>query len=153
MYKHVLVAVDLSDESEFLLKKAVGIAKRNDAQLSIIHVDVNFSDLYTGLIDVNMSSMQDRISSETQKALINLAEHAGYPIKEKLKKMLLLLFSVFPNILFSAPPLFQPAFSKMIWTILWCPAISQKWRLKGRKRSRLTKHRRQSQSYLKKLPI
>ena len=63
MYKHVLVAVDLSDESEFLLKKAVGIAKRNDAQLSIIHVDVNFSDLYTGLIDVNMSSMQDRISS------------------------------------------------------------------------------------------
>ena len=35
MYKHVLVAVDLSDESEFLLKKAVGIAKRNDAQLSI----------------------------------------------------------------------------------------------------------------------
>ena len=28
MYKHVLVAVDLSDESEFLLKKAVGIAKR-----------------------------------------------------------------------------------------------------------------------------
>ena len=57
MYKHVLVAVDLSDESEFLLKKAVGIAKRNDAQLSIIHVDVNFSDLYTGLIDVNMSSI------------------------------------------------------------------------------------------------
>ena len=57
MYKHVLVAVDLSDESEFLLKKAVGIAKRNDAQLSIIHVDVNFSDLYTGLIDVfNTSS-------------------------------------------------------------------------------------------------
>ena len=50
MYKHVLVAVDLSDESEFLLKKAVGIAKRNDAQLSIIHVDVNFSDLYTGLL-------------------------------------------------------------------------------------------------------
>lgn len=84
MYKHVLVAVDLSEESEFLLKKAVGVAKRNDAKLSIIHVDVNFSDLYTGLIDVNMSSMQDRISSETQKALLDLAENAGYPIQEKL---------------------------------------------------------------------
>ena len=80
MYKHVLVAVDLSWRKwNFYSKKAVGIAKRNDAQLSIIHVDVNFSDLYTGLIDVNMSSMQNRISSETQKALINLAEHAGYP--------------------------------------------------------------------------
>ncbi|OOF37136.1 universal stress protein UspA [Rodentibacter heidelbergensis] len=84
MYKHVLVAVDLSDESAFLIKKAAGIAKRHEAKLSIIHVDVNFSDLYTGLIDVNMSSMQDRISSETQKALLDLAEYAGYPISEKL---------------------------------------------------------------------
>lgn len=84
MYKHVLVAVDLSDESEFLVKKAVGIAKRHEAKLSIIHVDVNFSDLYTGLIDVNMYSMQDRISSETQKALLELAEQADYPILEKL---------------------------------------------------------------------
>ena len=68
MYNHVLVAVDLSDESTFLLEKAAKIAKRNDAKLSIIHVDVNFSDLYTGLIDVNMSSMQDRISTETHQA-------------------------------------------------------------------------------------
>ena len=84
MYNHVLVAVDLSDESTFLLEKAAKIAKRNDAKLSIIHVDVNFSDLYTGLIDVNMSSMQDRISTETHQALTQLAEQAGYPITEKL---------------------------------------------------------------------
>ena len=84
MYKHVLVAVDLSEESLVLLKKAVGVAKRHEAKLSIIHVDVNFSDLYTGLIDVNMSSMQDRISTETQKALLDLAESADYPISEKL---------------------------------------------------------------------
>ncbi len=84
MYKHVLVAVDLSEESPVLLKKAVGVAKCHEAKLSIIHVDVNFSDLYTGLIDVNMSSMQDRISTETQKALLDLAESADYPISEKL---------------------------------------------------------------------
>lgn len=84
MYKHVLVAVDLSDESVILLEKAAGVAKRNEAKLSIIHVDVNFSDLYTGLIDVNMSSMQDRISSETQQSLTQLAEQAGYPVTEKL---------------------------------------------------------------------
>ena len=84
MYKHILVAVDLSEESPFLLKKAVGVAKRHDAKLSIIHVDVNFSDLYTGLIDVNMVSMQDRISSETQQALLQLSEQAGYPVSEKL---------------------------------------------------------------------
>ncbi|MDH2926130.1 universal stress protein UspA [Lonepinella koalarum] len=84
MYKHILVAVDLSDESPKLLKKAASIAERHNAKLSIIHVDVNFSDLYTGLIDINMSSMQDRISTETQQALLQLAEQAGYPIGEKL---------------------------------------------------------------------
>ncbi|WP_439243258.1 MULTISPECIES: universal stress protein UspA [unclassified Lonepinella] len=84
MYKHILVAVDLSDESPRLVKKAASIAERHNAKLSIIHVDVNFSDLYTGLIDVNMTSMQDRISSETQQALLQLADQAGYPIGEKL---------------------------------------------------------------------
>lgn len=48
MYKHVLVAVDLSDESQFLLEKAAGVARRNEAKLSIIHVDVNFSDFIQG---------------------------------------------------------------------------------------------------------
>ncbi|TCP95616.1 universal stress protein A [Cricetibacter osteomyelitidis] len=84
MYTHVLVAVDLSEESSFLLEKAVKVAKRNEAKLSIIHVDVNFSDLYTGLIDVNMSSMQDRISTETHQALTQLADQAGYPVAERL---------------------------------------------------------------------
>ena len=84
MYKHILVAVDLSEDSPVLLKKAVDIAKRHEAKLSMIHVDVNFSDLYTGLIDINMASMQDRISIETQEALNKLAESADYPITEKL---------------------------------------------------------------------
>ncbi|PJG86086.1 universal stress protein UspA [Conservatibacter flavescens] len=84
MYNHVLVAVDLSEESAVLLNKAAGVAKRNEAKLSIIHVDVNFSDLYTGLIDVNMSSMQDRISTENHQALTQLADQAGYPVTEKL---------------------------------------------------------------------
>ncbi|MCX9458216.1 universal stress protein, partial [Vibrio cholerae] len=46
-YQHLLVAVDLSPESHYLLKKAIGVAKRNDAKVSLIHVDVNYSDLYT----------------------------------------------------------------------------------------------------------
>lgn len=45
---------------------------------------MNFSDLYTGLIDVNMSSIQDRISTETHQALIELSEQSTYPVSEKL---------------------------------------------------------------------
>ncbi len=83
-YHHVLVAVDLSPESEKLVQKAVSLAKPYNAKVSIIHVDVNYSDLYTGLIDVNLGDMQKRISQETSQALTHLANQAGYPFSEIL---------------------------------------------------------------------
>ncbi|MGL4860419.1 MAG: universal stress protein UspA [Enterobacteriaceae bacterium] len=83
-YKHILVAVDLSPESNTLVSKAVSMAQPYNAKVSLIHVDVNYSDLYTGLIDVNLGDMQQRISEETQHALLDLSQNAGYPISETL---------------------------------------------------------------------
>lgn len=83
-YKHILVAVDLSPESKVLLDKAVSMAKPYDAKVSMIHVDVNYSDLYTGLIDVNLGDMQQRITDETRGALKKLSAEANYPIQETL---------------------------------------------------------------------
>ncbi|OBU03386.1 universal stress protein UspA [Morganella psychrotolerans] len=83
-YKHILVAVDLSPESEVLVSKAVSMAKPYDAKVSLIHVDVNYSDLYTGLIDVNLGDMQQRITEETSNSLKNLAKNSGYEIQEML---------------------------------------------------------------------
>ncbi|QIM63065.1 universal stress protein [Frederiksenia canicola] len=84
MYKHILVAVDLSEESLILLRKGAKLAEKCGAKLSLIHVDVNFSDLYTGLIDINMSSVQDSVSEETLKALKELADKVEYPVTERL---------------------------------------------------------------------
>lgn len=84
MYKHILVAVDLSEESLILVRKGADIAKRHGAKLSIIHVDVNFSDLYTGLIDINMQSVQNSVSEDTIKALDELAAKSEYPVSERL---------------------------------------------------------------------
>lgn len=83
-YKHILVAVDLSPESEVLVSKAVSMAKPYNAKVSLIHVDVNYSDLYTGLIDVNLGDMQQRITGETSNSLKNLAKNSGYEIQEML---------------------------------------------------------------------
>lgn len=85
MYQHVLVAVDLSEESSLLLKKAASIAERHKAKLSLIHIDVNFSDLYTGLMDVNVDSMQESIDNENHQALVSLARQSPYPVSETLK--------------------------------------------------------------------
>lgn len=83
-YKHILIAVDLSPESKVLVEKAVSMARPYNAKVSLIHVDVNYSDLYTGLIDVNLGDMQKRISEETHHALTELSTNAGYPITETL---------------------------------------------------------------------
>ena len=83
-YKHILVAVDLSPESEVLVSKAVSMAKPYNAKVSLIHVDVNYSDLYTGLIDVNLGDMQQRITEETSNSLKNLAKNSGYESQEML---------------------------------------------------------------------
>ncbi|CDG19748.1 Universal stress protein A [Xenorhabdus poinarii G6] len=83
-YKHILVAVDLSPESQVLVEKAVSMAKPYNAKVSLIHVDVNYSDLYTGLIDVNLGDMQERIADETRNSLKELSEGAGYPVEETL---------------------------------------------------------------------
>jgi universal stress protein A len=83
-YKHILVTVDLSPESKILVDKAVSMAKPYDAKVSLIHVDVNYSDLYTGLIDVNLGDMEQRITKETHQALTKLAKEADYKIEKGL---------------------------------------------------------------------
>ncbi|HIF9423048.1 TPA: universal stress protein [Photobacterium damselae] len=83
-YKHILVAVDLSEESFVLLKKAADLAKALDAQLSLIHIDVNYAELYTGLIDINLSDTQDRAANDAQQQLQVLAEKAAYPVAHTL---------------------------------------------------------------------
>ncbi|MDP8162343.1 universal stress protein [Phocoenobacter skyensis] len=84
MYKHILVAVDLSEESLILLRKGEQVAKACNAKLSMIHVDVNFSDLYTGLIDINMATVQDNVVEETIQVLNELSGQVEYPVSERL---------------------------------------------------------------------
>ena len=46
--------------------------------------DVNYAELYTGLIDINLAETQHQAIEASQKQLQNLAEHANYPIKHTL---------------------------------------------------------------------
>lgn len=83
-YKHILVAVDLSPESQLLVSRAVSLAKPYDAKVSLIHVELNQTGLYTGLIEAELGYTQERISYEMFQGLKALASGAGYPINETL---------------------------------------------------------------------
>lgn len=83
-YQHILVAVDLSADSEKLVEKAVALAKPLEARVSFIHIDVNYAELYTGLIDINLAETQHQAMEASQDKLKALAHHAQYPIKHTL---------------------------------------------------------------------
>ena len=83
-YKHILVAIDLSDDSHLIVAKAADLAKALDAKLSLIHIDVNYAELYTGLIDINLSDAQNRMADDAQKQLQALADKANYPVSHTL---------------------------------------------------------------------
>jgi len=83
-YKHILVAVDLSQESKILIDKAVALAKPLGADVSFIHIDVNYAEIYTGLIDINLTETQNHAMEESLNQLKQLADHADFPIKHTL---------------------------------------------------------------------
>ncbi|WP_375752107.1 universal stress protein UspA [Vibrio sp. HN007] len=83
-YKHILVAIDLTDESKVLIDKAVALAKPLDAEISFIHIDVNYAEIYTGLIDINLAETQNHAMEASMNQLNELADHASYPIKHTL---------------------------------------------------------------------
>ncbi|GAA05361.1 universal stress protein [Photobacterium leiognathi] len=84
VYKHILAAIDLSEDSEVLVHKAALLAKALDAKLSLIHIDVDYADLYTGLIDINLAEMHERAESDAQMQLHRLAQEAHYPVAHTL---------------------------------------------------------------------
>ncbi len=80
-YKHILIAIDLSEESSVLVNKAVILAKAFGSRVSFIHIDINYTELYTGLIDINLVETQHQSMASSQMALKDLAKQAGYPIE------------------------------------------------------------------------
>ncbi|PMH46070.1 universal stress global response regulator UspA [Vibrio sp. 10N.286.49.B3] len=83
-YQHILVAIDLSEESKILVDKATSLAKALDAKVSFVHIDVSYAELYTGLIEINLAETQNITMQNSNEQLKELADYASYPIHHTL---------------------------------------------------------------------
>ncbi|WP_019613823.1 universal stress protein [Psychromonas ossibalaenae] len=81
-YKHILVAVDLSETSEAVIAKAVSLAKNFNATLSLIYVDIDYAAHYTGLTYAEFNKLETcgPTSDSVHKELQMLADKTEYPI-------------------------------------------------------------------------
>ena len=80
MYRHILVGVDLSQDAEQVLAKAIHIAQACNAQLSIAHVLEPIAFGYGGDLPLDIGDMQNLQVSGAEKELQLLAKNANYPI-------------------------------------------------------------------------
>ncbi|GAD87898.1 MULTISPECIES: universal stress protein [Vibrio] len=79
-YKHIVVALDLGEQSEYLANRAANLARALDAKLSFIHIDINYTEIYTGLIEVNLMDSQVASTKNSTKQLQELGDKIDYPI-------------------------------------------------------------------------
>ncbi|MDZ7853562.1 MAG: universal stress protein [Halomonas sp.] len=73
-YRHVLVAVDLTKDSYKVLERAMQIADRNQAKLSIMHTLEPLGFAYGGDIPMDLTSIQDQLDEHAKQRLAEIAD-------------------------------------------------------------------------------
>lgn len=68
-YRHILVGLDLSEDSESVLNKARGLAVANQAKLSVAHVIEPLAFAYGGDAPVDLSDAQNLMEEQARKRL------------------------------------------------------------------------------------
>ena len=76
-YVQILVALDLSEDSNRILQRARGVASSDTAELHIIHVIEPLSFAYGGDIPMDFSGIQDEIYQQATQQLERFAASNG----------------------------------------------------------------------------
>ncbi|ANF58473.1 universal stress protein [Halotalea alkalilenta] len=78
-YRHVLVAVDLTRDSHLVLERALPIAERNGATISIIHALEPLGFAYGGDIPMDVTTLQDQLDEHARTRLAEIADPSNIP--------------------------------------------------------------------------
>jgi universal stress protein A len=76
-YKHILVCIDLSDESKKVFARAQALAQSNQAKLSLLHVIEPLSFAYGGDIPIDLTDVQEQLQQQAQKHLESFTQESN----------------------------------------------------------------------------
>lgn len=80
LYKNILVAVDLSQDSAVILDKARGIAKAYDAQLSLLHVIEPIAVGYAiEISSIDVEGLHQEATEQAKQSLIEMGTNIDIP--------------------------------------------------------------------------
>ena len=76
--------MDINDDFQPLLQRAIGIARRHNAKLSVLHVDINLRDLYTEMVDIDVERVQHKVLADTKNKLDTILSGIDYPLERSM---------------------------------------------------------------------
>lgn len=76
-YRRIMLAVDLTEESNSVAERAVELARLFDAELHVVHVIEPLSLAYGGDIPMDLSTVQDQIHEQAKSHLAEFAATLG----------------------------------------------------------------------------
>ncbi len=83
IYTHLLVGLDLSpEESLQVARKAVELARLNNAKLSLIHVIEPVTFAYAGDIPMDLTETQLALEEQADKRLASFTQQLGYEVTQ-----------------------------------------------------------------------
>lgn len=84
MYKHIIVAVELSEESDSLIDKANGFAKQFNSDVSLIYIDSTHGEIYPEFFDLNDEESRANVADKTNQYFERFINRSELPIKHAL---------------------------------------------------------------------
>lgn len=84
IYTRILLALDLSAESEQLATKTAKMAEAFGAELNLIHVVEPLSFAYGGDVPMDLTSIQEQLDDHARTKLDQYAAKIGYPVNRKI---------------------------------------------------------------------
>ncbi|WP_421863879.1 universal stress protein [Motiliproteus sp.] len=81
-YQHILLAIDLTEESGQVADRAVALAKQGETRLSMIHVIEPLSFAYGGDVPMDLSTIQEQLDEHAQQRLEAFADSLGVPVAQ-----------------------------------------------------------------------
>jgi len=82
-YRRIMLAVDLTDESAAVARRAVALAEAFDAELHLVHVIEPLSLAYGGDIPMDLSSVQEQIHDQARSHLAEFAATLKIPAERQ----------------------------------------------------------------------
>ncbi|MBR9828574.1 MAG: universal stress protein [Oceanospirillales bacterium] len=84
IYTRILLALDLSEESDQLATKTAQMANALGAELNLIHVVEPLSFAYGGDVPMDLTTIQEQLDDHARAKLDEYAENIGYPVNKKI---------------------------------------------------------------------